>query len=99
MKTVLILTNQLINHLYAVTGEIDLNGNVLAIGGLESKIDGAKSAGIKYVLCPKENEEDLIKIRNRQNPPENDEFKVYLISNIYEAIDYMIINKDKIKFN
>ena len=94
-----LLTNQCINHLYAVTGEIDLNGNVLAIGGLESKIDGAKSAGIKYVLCPKENEEDLIKIRNRQNPPEDDEFKVYLISNIYEAINYMIINKDKIKFN
>ena len=93
-----LLTNLCINHLYAVTGEIDLNGNVLAIGGLESKVDGAKSAGIKYVLCPKENEDDLIKIRERENPPEDDEFKIIMISNIFEAINYMIIESNTIEF-
>ena len=34
----------------ALTGEIDLNGSVHAIGGLDSKLDGAKKAGVKKVL-------------------------------------------------
>ena len=33
-----------------MTGEIDLNGNVHTIGGLELKIDGGKTAGIKKYL-------------------------------------------------
>ena len=37
----------------------DLNGKILAIGGLSLKVEGAKTAGVKVVLCPKENEEDL----------------------------------------
>ena len=70
------LSNIPVNNEIAVTGEIDLNGNVLAIGGLESKLDGAKFAGVKTVLCPKENEDDLILIRKSDNPPEDDTFKV-----------------------
>ena len=34
----------------ALTGEIDLNGSIHEIGGLESKIEGGKSAGVKKVL-------------------------------------------------
>ena len=48
-----------VNHEIAVTGEIDLHGNVLAIGGLQHKLDGAKNAGVKLVLCPTENEEHI----------------------------------------
>jgi endopeptidase La len=85
-----------INNKIAVTGEIDLNGNILAIGGLESKIEGAKSAGVKLVLCPEENREDLQKIRDSEHPPEKDgEFEVQMVSNIYQAIDILLLGGEK----
>ncbi len=87
-----LLSNIPVNNEIAITGEIDLNGNVLAIGGLEYKIEGAKSAGVKLVLCPQENGDDLEKIINGKNNPTGDgDFQVKTIKNIYEAIDYMLI--------
>lgn len=43
----------------AMTGEVTLRGNILAIGGLNEKLLAAKHAGITTVLIPKENEVDL----------------------------------------
>jgi ATP-dependent Lon protease len=47
----------------AMTGEITLRGNVLAIGGLNEKLLAAKRSGIKKVLIPKDNEKDLVEIK------------------------------------
>lgn len=46
----------------AMTGEITLRGRVLPIGGLKEKILAAKTAGIKIVLVPRENEKDVEEI-------------------------------------
>ncbi len=46
----------------AMTGEINLNGEVLPIGGLMEKMLAAKRYGIKKVLIPKENLKDLSEI-------------------------------------
>jgi ATP-dependent Lon protease len=46
----------------AMTGEITLRGNILAIGGLNEKLLAAQRSGINTVLIPKENEKDLIEI-------------------------------------
>ena len=43
----------------AMTGEITLHGNVLAIGGLREKSMAAYREGMKLVLIPKDNESDL----------------------------------------
>lgn len=40
----------------AMTGEINLRGNVMPIGGLKEKLLAAKNAGIKTVLVPMKNE-------------------------------------------
>lgn len=46
----------------AMTGEITLRGEVLAIGGLKEKLLAAHRGGIKTVLIPEENIKDLAEI-------------------------------------
>ncbi|NNF23943.1 MAG: endopeptidase La [Rhodobacteraceae bacterium] len=46
----------------AMTGEVTLRGNALAIGGLKEKLLAALRGGIKTVLIPAENEKDLPEI-------------------------------------
>lgn len=46
----------------AMTGEVNLRGNVTEIGGLKEKLLAALRAGIKKVLIPQENEKDLPEI-------------------------------------
>jgi ATP-dependent Lon protease len=46
----------------AMTGEVTLRGNALAIGGLKEKLLAALRGGIKTVLIPQENAKDLPEI-------------------------------------
>ncbi|MBQ7199734.1 MAG: ATP-dependent protease, Lon family, partial [Selenomonadaceae bacterium] len=43
----------------AVTGEISLQGKVRPVGGVFEKAYGAKQAGIKTLVIPKENAKDI----------------------------------------
>lgn len=56
------LSSKKVKHNVAMTGEITLTGEVLAIGGLKEKTLAAYRAGIDTVIIPKDNEKDLIKI-------------------------------------
>ena len=60
-----ILLNKKINNTYGITGEIDLTGKITKIGGLISKLQGAKLAGIKNVLVSSENDDDLDEIKTK----------------------------------
>ncbi len=53
------LTERAVRRDIAMTGEISLRGNVLAIGGLKEKTMAAYSAGVKTVLIPFDNQRDL----------------------------------------
>ena len=44
----------------AMTGEITLRGDVLAVGGVKEKLLAALRAGIRHVLLPAENRRDLV---------------------------------------
>ncbi|ABR54409.1 peptidase S16, Lon-like protease [Methanococcus vannielii SB] len=45
---------------FCITGSLDLNGDILAIGGVNEKINAAKEYGFKRVIIPKSNLEDVI---------------------------------------
>ena len=52
-------TGQPIRCDLAMTGEVNLRGEVMAIGGLKEKLLAARRGGIKIVLIPEENRRDL----------------------------------------
>ncbi len=54
------LTSNKVRKDVAMTGEITLRGRVLPIGGLKEKIYAASRAGIKKVLVPEENKNEII---------------------------------------
>ena len=56
-----LLNDKLIKNDVAITGEINLQGKVTAIGGLELKILGGIKAGVKTFIYPEENQKDYKK--------------------------------------
>jgi len=71
----------------AMTGEVTLRGNALAIGGLKEKLLAALRGGIKTVLIPKENEKDLAEI------PDNVKEGLIIIpvSHVSEVLEHALL--------
>jgi ATP-dependent Lon protease len=56
-------TQRKIKNKLAMTGEITLRGKVLPVGGIKEKILAAKRANIKEIILCKENEKDILEIK------------------------------------
>ena len=80
-----------------MTGEIDMMGNVLPIGGLDIKITGAKLAGVKTIICPQQNKDDLDEIKTRTNTIIDDSIEIIMVNNIWQGLD-IIFPENNIKF-
>jgi Lon-like ATP-dependent protease len=48
-----------VNNLLAMTGELSVHGRVKPVGGVMSKVEAARNAGIKRVLIPQDNMLDI----------------------------------------
>ena len=48
-----------LNHRIAITGEVDLSGNIRPVGGLRAKIMGAVRAGMTKILVPSRNSMEI----------------------------------------
>lgn len=57
-----LLLKRLVRTDTAMTGEVDLSGDVLPVGGVREKVLAAHRAGIHRVLLPQQNEKDLIDV-------------------------------------
>ncbi len=55
-------TGRKVRQYYAMTGEITLRGQVLAVGGIKEKILAAKRAGIKDIIMCYQNQKDVEEI-------------------------------------
>ena len=86
-----VLSGKKINNKVAMTGEIDLCKKITAIGGVDAKLNGAKLSGVTTVLIPKENKEDLEKMRRSGLSPEDDNFKIIFVEHIDEVLKYAVI--------
>ena len=67
----------------AMTGEVTLRGNVLAIGGLREKTIAALRSGIKTVLIPEENRKNVDDLAKEVK----DNLKIIYVKNVDEAIE------------
>lgn len=86
------LSNTPLKTNIAMTGEIDLYGNITAIGGLEAKLNGARKAGIRTALIPEENLEQLTRLRKRGTSAEGTDFRVILVNHINDVMDIALEN-------
>lgn len=85
-----ILTNRMVKHNIAMTGEINLRGEVTEIGGLDEKLNAAKRAGAILALVPNNNKIDLENVIKNNPSLIDDNFKVKTVSNINEVIKYAL---------
>ena len=85
-----LLTNKKIKNNFAITGEINLQGLVTAIGGLDLKILGGIRAGVKCFLYPKDNAKDF-KLFYEKHSDKLDLYEFFEIEHISDVIKYMII--------
>ena len=65
----------------AITGEISLQGRIKSVGGIQEKVNGAKQAGMKKVLIPKENLKDVSSYLNG--------IEIIPVETIEEAMDHI----------
>ena len=86
-----LLTNIKVDNTIALTGEIDLLGNITAIGGLQSKLLGAKNADIKLVLYPEENQDDIDIMRQDYLDLEDENFKLKSVNIITDVFNLCLI--------
>lgn len=74
----------------AMTGSLSVRGEVLAVGGITSKIEAAIEAGIKVVIIPKTNEKDIFLTKENQS-----KIKIITVSTIQEVLKYALEWKGK----
>ena len=88
-----LLNSKKIKNDIAITGEINLQGKVTEIGGLDLKILGGIRAGVKTFLYPESNQDDFNKFMEEQkNKDIFNDITFITVSNIKEVLEIVFID-------
>jgi len=81
-----LLTGRLARRTVAITGELSLTGQILAVGGIREKFLAAARAGVTTLLVPEKNIEDVENL-----PPDTQDLLTIIpIHSLDEAIEHVI---------
>lgn len=83
------LMNRSVNGRLAMTGEVTLKGNVLAIGGLKEKLLAAKNAGMTKVFVPGDNCKNVEELENEIT----EGLEIIYVSHMDEVISQGVIKR------
>ena len=92
-----LLMNEPVNNKIAMTGEINLRGEITEIGGLKEKLNGAKKAGVEHVLIPHKNIPEYDKVILNDPTLIDKNFKVTTVKSIWDIFDICFTKKIKTK--
>lgn len=79
-------TKRAINGSFAMTGELNLQGDVLPIGGLKEKILAAKQYGLKSIIIPKSNAKDLVGMDKIFEG-----LQIHYVENVEEVLNHVLM--------
>lgn len=80
-----LLTGVRVRSDVAMTGEITLRGNVLAVGGIKEKVLAAHRSEIKRIVMPKRNEKDLIDV----SAEIREDLEIFFVEHVSELAQYV----------
>jgi Lon-like ATP-dependent protease len=71
---------------YAITGSLTVRGEVLPIGGVSYKIEAAIEAGIKNIIVPQSNMNDIV-----IDPEKLKKIKIFPVKRIEDVLKMIIV--------
>jgi ATP-dependent Lon protease len=84
-----LFTQRKVKNNLAMTGEITLRGEVLAVGGIKEKILAAKRAGIKTLILCEKNKQDVDEIA----PNYLEGLHIHYVSKMSEVLQIALLNQ------
>jgi len=87
------LENIPVDQSVAMTGSLSVRGDVLPVGGITPKVEAAAQAGVKEVLLPQANLNDVL-IEDKYK----DKVKIIPVVTIEDVLEHVLVGKLKKKF-
>ncbi len=79
-----------VNQSVAMTGSLSVKGDVLPVGGVTQKIEAAIQAGLKKVIIPKDNIDDVVLDVEHEG-----KIEIVPVSRIDEVLEHALVDTDK----
>ncbi|HPX24690.1 MAG TPA: magnesium chelatase domain-containing protein, partial [Methanofastidiosum sp.] len=77
----------------AMTGSLSVRGDVLPIGGVTAKIEAALESGMKEVIIPESNKDDVYLEKSKRK-----EIKIVPVNRLEDILSYVLVTKKNSDF-